>query len=70
MTCHSTWDKAGVISVYKKVAAKTDEMLGKLGYRADYIREHLRWVWQAIHDGVDVRGKLCRGAVLWQSCGV
>ena len=24
--------------------------------REKFIKEHLRWVWQAIHDGVDVRG--------------
>lgn len=26
--------------------------------REKFIKEHLRWVWQAIHDGVDVRGYL------------
>ena len=26
--------------------------------REKFIREHLRWVWQAIHDGADVRGYL------------
>ncbi len=26
--------------------------------RAKFIKEHLRWVWQAINDGVDVRGYL------------
>ena len=24
--------------------------------REKFIKEHLRWVWQAIHDGADVRG--------------
>ncbi len=32
------------------IADSTDEKRGK------FIKEHLRWVWQAIHDGVDVRG--------------
>lgn len=27
-------------------------------YRGQYIKDHLRWVWQAIQDGVDVRGYL------------
>ncbi|MBI4160746.1 MAG: glycoside hydrolase family 1 protein [Candidatus Yanofskybacteria bacterium] len=26
------------------------------GRRAKYIKDHLRWVWQAINDGVDMRG--------------
>ena len=29
---------------------------GKDELREKFIKEHLRWVWQAIHDGVDVRG--------------
>lgn len=32
------------------IADRTDEK------REKFIKEHLRWVWQAIHDGVDVRG--------------
>ena len=29
---------------------------GKDEQREKFIKDHLRWVWQAIHDGVDVRG--------------
>lgn len=29
---------------------------GKDEFRKKFIKEHLRWVWQAIHDGADVRG--------------
>lgn len=31
---------------------------GKDELRGKFIKEHLRWVWQAIHDGADVRGYL------------
>ncbi len=24
--------------------------------RAGYIKDHLRWAWQAMHDGIDLRG--------------
>ncbi|OGN13093.1 MAG: hypothetical protein A3J47_01225 [Candidatus Yanofskybacteria bacterium RIFCSPHIGHO2_02_FULL_43_22] len=34
------------------IADSTDKL------REQFIKEHLRWVWQAIHDGVDVRGYL------------
>ncbi|OGM98994.1 MAG: hypothetical protein A2915_03470 [Candidatus Yanofskybacteria bacterium RIFCSPLOWO2_01_FULL_41_34] len=34
------------------VADSKDERRGK------FIKEHLKWVWQAIHDGVDIRGYL------------
>ena len=34
------------------IADGTDEL------RKKFIKEHIRWVWQAIHDGVDLRGYL------------
>ncbi len=43
---------------YKKPIYITENGIadGKDEQREKFIKEHLRWVWQAIHDGADVRG--------------
>ena len=45
---------------YKKPIYVTENGVadGKDQLREKFIKEHLRWVWQAIHEGIDVRGYL------------
>lgn len=48
------------LSKHKKPIYITENGIadGKDEFREKFIKEHLRWVWQAIHEGVDVRGYL------------
>ncbi|OGN00816.1 MAG: hypothetical protein A3I26_00650 [Candidatus Yanofskybacteria bacterium RIFCSPLOWO2_02_FULL_43_10] len=44
--------KKPIYVIENGIADSKDELRGR------FIKEHLRWVWQAVHDGADVRGYL------------